>query len=551
LDAEQIVAAEQARRRVLPDGDWETLRAAFPATINARAQAMGPIHESCCDSWARLVPDRLAIRDLSEGRDWTYAGLQAASFQLAGALQGAGVGRGDRVAIFLPQSAQVMVAHFAVHRLGAISVPLFTLFGADALAFRLQDSGASVVLTDAANLPRIDALRGGLPDLRAVLTLPLVQSAPPPRELRQVGADDPAVMIYTSGTTGPPKGALHAHRFLLGHLPSMELTHDRFPQPGDCGWTPADWAWIGGLMDMAMPCLYYGVPLIARRFAKFDPAEAAALIRDQGVRNAFVPPTALKLMRAAPLSPLGLRSVSSGGEALGADLLEWGRMQFGCPINELYGQTECNLMVTQAAACMTVKPGAMGKALPGFDVVVLRPDGGPAATGEIGEIAVRRGAPSMFLGYWQQPEKTAAKFSGDWLRTGDLGTCDADGYFTYVARDDDLITSAGYRIGPTEIEACLAADPDVVMAAVVGVPDPVRTEIVVAHLVLREGVDWGDALADRLAASVRLRVGAHLVPRRFVVRAALPMTATGKILRRTLRDEGVADPTSAEKRLGA
>lgn len=540
MDAEaDLVSAEQASRRVLPDSDWDTMRAAFPATIKARAEAMGPIHLSCCDSWARLIPDRVAIRDLTSGRDWTYAELQDASIRLAGALQAAGVVRGDRVAIFLPQSAQVMVAHFAAHRLGAISVPLFTLFGMDALAFRLRDSAAAAVLTDAENLDRIEGLRGELPALRTVLTLPLATAHPLPADLPDIGADDPAVMIYTSGTTGPPKGALHAHRFLLGHLPSMEISHERFPQPGDCGWTPADWAWIGGLMDMAMPCLYYGVPLIARRLPRFDPAEAAALINGEGVRNAFLPPTALKLMRAAGLPTLHLRSVSSGGEALGAELLGWGQAQLGCAINELYGQTECNLAVTQAAGFMTVRPGAMGKALPGFDVAVIAPDGSAAAPGMIGEIAIRRGAPSMFLGYWNQPEKTAAKFTGDWMRTGDLGTCGADGYLSYVSRDDDLITSAGYRIGPSEIEACLSADPDIVMAAVVGVPDPVRTEVVVAHLVLRDGVVWSDALAMRLAASVRLRVGAHLVPRRFVVQDALPMTATGKILRRVLRDAGI------------
>jgi hypothetical protein len=177
-----------------------------------------------------------------------------------------------------------MVAHFAIQKLGAIVLPLFTLFGADALAFRLADAGASAAITDAAHLPRLAALRADLPALRTILSLgggpgaldleSAIAAHPPLPAPHPAGPEDPAVMIYTSGTTGPPKGALHAHRFLLGHLPSMEITHDGFPRPGDCGWTPADWAWIGGLMDMAMPCLYYGVPLVARRMAKFDPAEA-------------------------------------------------------------------------------------------------------------------------------------------------------------------------------------------------------------------------------------------------------------------------------------
>ncbi|MFN3293069.1 MAG: AMP-binding protein [Gemmobacter sp.] len=553
MAVDPMLRAEQARRRVLrPGRDWAALRTGFAADAAGHAARMGPIWHSCCDSWAAVLPDRVAVQDHGSGRDWTYRQLKDASDRLASALAAAGVGRGDRVAVFLPQGALVVVAHFAILKLSAIVLPLFTLFGAEALSYRLADSGARAAITDTDNLPKLTALRADLPELRAVFAqgggagahdlMAAIAAHPPLGTPAAVGPEDPAVMIYTSGTTGAPKGALHAHRFLLGHLPSMEITHEGFPLPGDCGWTPADWAWIGGLMDMAIPCLYYGVPLVAHRMARFDPAEAWALIRDRGIRNAFLPPTALKLMRQAPVPDgVALRSVSSGGESLGADLLAWGRQALGCPINELYGQTECNLMLTQAAGFMPVKPGTMGKALPGFEVAVLRPDGAVAAADEVGEIAVRRGAPSMFLGYWNQPEKTAAKFQGDWMRTGDLATCDADGYFTYVARDDDIITSSGYRIGPTEIENCLTGDPDVVMAAVVGVPDPIRTEIVVAHVVLREGAVWSDALSARLVERVRSRVSPHVAPRRIVARASLPMTATGKIIRRALRDEGLPD----------
>lgn len=528
---------------------WAERRAAFRWTIPPGFS----IPETCCDSWARLSPDRLALRDLSSGQDWTYGQLKRASDALAHSFLARGLGRGDRVGVFLPQSAAVIVTHFAAQKCAAVALPLFTQFGPEALAFRLADSGASIVVTDPDNLEKLVAILPELPALRQVyVTGPVtkphlnlwdeISTSHAPFTPAPVRAETPAVMIYTSGTTGPPKGALHAHRFLLGHLPSMEFTHEGFPRPGDIGWTPADWAWIGGLMDMAVPCLYYGVPLVACRFARFDPAEAWALIRDQGVRNSFLPPTALKLMRVAPVPEgVSMRSVSSGGEALGAELLDWGRQVLGCPINELYGQTECNLVVTQAAGAMPVRPGTMGKPLPGFDVVLLRADGSRCDPGEVGEIAVRRGAPSMFLGYWQQPEKTAEKFDGDWLRTGDLGSCDADGYLTYVARDDDVITSAGYRIGPSEIENCLMGDPDIVMAAAVGVPDPVRTEIVVAHVVLRDGVAWSEALSARLIDRVRKRVSPHVAPRRILPRAALPMTATGKIIRRTLRDEGLPD----------
>jgi acetyl-CoA synthetase len=530
-------------------GGWARLRAGFrwriPPGLN--------IPEACCEVWARAEPDRVALVDLAgpARRDWTYGALSRASTRLAHALAAAGVRRGDRVAVLLPQGAAVMLTQFAAQKLGAVALPLFTLFGQDALAFRLGDSGARAVVTDGDTLERVLALAPGLPDLAAVFATegaraPAIDlwdaiargSEAPPGP--QPGADDPAVMIYTSGTTGNPKGVLHAHRYLVGHLPAMELSYDGFPQPGDRGWTPADWAWIGGLMDMAIPCLYYGVPLIAQRMRKFDPEAAVHLIRTEGVRNAFLPPTALRLMRGAGIGRVALRSVASGGESLGGELLDWGRETLGAPIAELYGQTECNLMVTQAPGFMPVRPGSMGQPLPGFDVAVIDAAGAAVPAGTMGEIAVRRGAGTLFLGYWNQPDKTAARFTGDWMRTGDLGVADDAGYLTYVARDDDVITSAGYRIGPSEIEDCLTGDPDVVMAGVVGVPDPVRTEAVVAYVVLRPGAVWDSAAEARLVARVRARISPHVAPRRVIPLDALPTTATGKIVRRDLRARPVA-----------
>jgi acetyl-CoA synthetase len=529
------------RRVVEPAQDWAAMRAAFRWNI----PDLFNIAHVCCDVWAMQAPGKVALIDHDAGRTWTYGALKAASDRLANALTAHGIGRGDRVAVLLPQGSAVILSHFAAMKLGAIVLPLFTLFGPEALAFRLSDSGAKAVVTDRAGLERLLSL--DLPDLRAIWSLD--GSGPPVRGFWQdienasefllpaaTLADDPALMIYTSGTTGPPKGTLHAHRFLLGHLPSMELTHERFPRDGDCGWTPADWAWIGGLMDMAMPCLYYGVPLVSHRMRKFDPDAAYALIAQHGVRNLFLPPTALKLMRGASVpAGVNVRSVSSGGESLGAELLDWGRTQLGAPINEIYGQTECNLCITQAAGFMEVRPGAMGQALPGFDVAVLR-DGVAVPEGELGEIAVRRGTPAMFLGYWNQAEKTEAKFAGDWMLTGDLGRSE-DGYFTYVARDDDIISSAGYRIGPSEIENCLMGHPKVVMAAAVGVPDPVRGEAVRAYVVLCEGADW-QGLEATLIDRVKARISPHVAPKEVRRVDALPMTATGKVMRRTLREKG-------------
>ena len=523
--------------------DWEGLRRDFhwavPASLN--------IADLCCDRWAAAAPDRVAIihRDPQGGRTlWRYGQLKHASDALAAGLAAQGIGRGDRVAVFLPQHPAALITHFAVMKRAAISLPLFTLFGHDALAYRLRDSGAKAIITDAEGLDRIMALAPDLPDLTTIITTGAARApvlsfqdlieGPTPHKPLATHADDPAMMIYTSGTTGDPKGVLHAHRFLLGHLPCMELAHDFFPQKGDIGWTPADWAWIGGLMDMAMPCLYYGVPLIAHRAAKFDPEAAFRLMSEERVTIAFIPPTALRLMRAAPPpSDLSLRAIGSGGEALGGDLLDWGRDVLGCAVNEFYGQTEANLVIAACDGVMVRKPGAMGLPVPGHEIS-LRDANGPVGTGQIGEICIRAPDPVMFLRYWNKSEATARKRIDGWLHTGDLASHDAQGQITFHARDDDVITSAGYRIGPVEIEQALLTHPDVVMAAVVGQPDPIRTEIVVAHVVLREGADFS-GLEVTLQALVRDKVSAHCVPRKIIRATSLPMTATGKIMRRALR----------------
>ncbi len=533
-------------RALLQEGlSWEALRTGFRWRVPAKFN----IAEACCDSHARAEPGRLALIDLSasgEARRWSYGDLKAASDRLANAFRARGLGRGDTVAVLLPQGPAVLIAHFAAMKLGAVVLPLFTLFGPDALAYRLADATARVVVTDGASLEKLGAIRGELPDLREVYCID--PAAPPVRDFwaeiaaaseglepAVTAAADPAVLVYTSGTTGAPKGVLHAHRFLLGHLPNVELSQGFFPRPGAVGWTPADWAWIGGLMDMAMPCLYYGVPLISRRMRKFDPDEAFRLIRDQKATNLFLPPTALKLMRGAAVPKgLALRAVSSGGESLGAEMLDWGRRALGAPINEIYGQTECNLVVCSAEGLFPTKPGTMGRPVPGAEVAVIDAGGTPVPKGEVGEIAIRRGHPVMFLEYLGKPEATAAKFVGDWLKTGDLGMMDGEGYVTFVARDDDIISSAGYRIGPSEIENCLTGHPDVVMAACVGVPDPIRGEVVKAFVTLREGADW-EGLETALIERVKARISPHVVPRWIERCESLPMTATGKILRRELR----------------
>ncbi|MCK0167136.1 AMP-binding protein [Jannaschia sp. S6380] len=518
------------RRTIARLAPWEEMRASFRWSIPERFN----IAAGCCDVWAEREPDRAAIVDLSRGRRaWTYGELHRMSNRLANALSRGGVGRGDRVAILLPQRAEVMVAHFAAMKLGAVSLPLFTLFGPEALEYRLRDSGARAILCDADGAARLTGL--DLPDLGLRIDVDDLHDLPDggPVLTCDTAADDPAMMIYTSGTTGTPKGVLHAHRFLLGHLPCVETALEGFPRPGDVGWTPADWAWIGGLMDLAMPCLWFGVPLIAKRFGKFDPREAWDLMAAERVTAAFLPPTALKMLRRTdPPDGLTLRAVMSGGEALGAGLLHWGREALGAPINEIYGQTECNLVMASCAGTQDVISGTLGRAVPGVEVEVQDEDGHAVAPGNVGEICAK-GSPATFLRYWNKPEDTAAKWRAGWLRTGDLGRVEKGGVITYVSRDDDVITSSGYRIGPAEIETCLVAHPDVVTCAVVGLPDADRGEAVTAFVV---APDRSETLAADLIDWVRARLSPHMAPRdvRFV--DALPMTATGKVMRRALRE---------------
>jgi len=533
----------------LPDiRDYDRLYRAFRWQIPARYN----IGVAVCDQWAAREPDRLAIVHAKrDGRheEISYGWLRDTSNRLANALRSHGIGRGDRVAILLPQMPEVAAIHIAIYKLAAIALPLATLFGVEAIKYRLQNSGAKALITNAPCLAKLAEVRADLPlelivttdaagdgALRFAETLARASSAFTPED---TAADDPATMIYTSGTTGPPKGALHAHRVLLGHIPGIQLPHDFFPQPGDRFWTPADWAWAGGLLDCLLPSLMFGVPVVARRLEKFDPEEAFALMARMGVRNAFIPPTALRMLRSAQ-SPQGrhdvrLRTVGSGGEALGAETLEWGKSALGLSINEFYGQTECNLVLSACAMIGVSRPGAIGKPVPGHEVAVIRPDGSRAAPGELGQIAVKRPDPVMFLEYWGRADATADKFVGDWMTTGDQGRLDEDGYFHFVGRDDDVITSAGYRIGPGEIEDCLISHPAVALAAVVGKPDPVRTEIVKAFIVLKSDRAPSDALAAEIQAFVRTRLSAHEYPREVAFIDAMPMTTTGKVIRRLLR----------------
>jgi acetyl-CoA synthetase len=534
---------------VLPAAsDYNALYRAFRWQVPAHYN----IGVDVCDRWAASEPARIAIFHVGAGgavQEISYGALRESSNRLANALAAHGIGRGDRVAILLPQAPAVPASHIAIYKLGAIALPLAILFGNEAISYRLQDSGARALITNAQGLEKLAGARAALPDLELVLSVD--GAADGAEDFQAVLAratdeftpvatrsEDPALMVYTSGTTGPPKGALHGHRVLIGHLPGIEFPHEFLPQPGDRFWTPADWAWAGGLLNVLLPALRYGVPVVAQKVEKFDPGEAYALMARMSVRNAFIPPTALRMLRSAPPPKAGmrLRSVGSGGEALGAETFEWGKSALGVTINEFYGQTECNLVLASCAALGVSRAGAIGKPVPGHTVGVIRPDGSQCGPGELGQIAIKRPDPVMFLEYWGKPDATRDKFIGDWMTTGDQGVTDAEGYVQFIGRDDDVITSAGYRIGPTEIEDCLIRHPAVALAAVVGKPDPVRTEIVKAFIVLKSGQAPSDALAADIKGFVRTRLSAHEYPREVAFIEHMPMTTTGKVIRRLLRE---------------
>jgi len=489
---------------------------------------------------------------------WTYAELQHQANRLSNALAAHGVRRGDKVAIMLPQRPETAVAHVACYQMGAVTVPLSFLFGPDALEYRLANAECKAALVDAASLPNLAPIRERLPQLGCVIAVAGAREAwtldwdsllaRAAAEFTPVAtrATDPALLVYTSGTTGPPKGALMPQQCLLGNLPGFVHSHDLFPHEGDLFWSPADWAWTGGLMDALLPALYFGVPILGFR-GRFDPERALALMAKYRVRNSFLFPTALKMMMKTVSQPrarfeIALRSVMSAGEPVGTTVFAWAQESLGVTINEMFGQTEMNYIVGNSYTLWPAKAGSMGRPYPGHRIAVIDDEGREVARGEMGEVAVNRIAPDgspdpvFFLGYFKNPEATANKFSGDWCRTGDLAQRDDDGYLWYQGRSDDMFKAAGYRIGPAEIENCLVKHPAVANAAVVPSPDETRGNVVKAFVVLASGQTASSALEDDLQRHVRRFLAPYEYPKEIEFIDALPMTTTGKVQRRVLRE---------------
>lgn len=502
--------------------------------------------------------DQVAIyyeNTAGEQRSYTFGELRDQSNRLGNALRELGVAGGDRVAVILAQRPETAIAHIAIYKIGAVALPLSVLFGADALEYRLNDSGTKIVVTDHAHGLQVEKMREHLPALEHVIVVDpppgeegfwdLVEKSPDDLEIVLTRANDPAMLIYTSGTTGPAKGALNGHRCLIGNLSGFELSHDLFPQEGDVFWTPADWAWTGGLLDALLPSLHYGVPIVAYDGGKFDARKAFEIMERYGVRNAFIPPTAIKMLRqvANPRKEydLKLRSIMSAGEQVTPEVYRWATDELGASLNEMWGQTEFNYLVGNCEALEAVRPGSMGKPYPGHWVAPIDESGEIVPDGEPGELAARFPDPVMFLGYWNRPEAAQAKITGEWFRTGDVGYRDEDGYLWFLGRSDDVISSAGYRIGPGEIEDCLIKHPAVIQAAAVGKPDELRGEIVKAFVVLADGYEPSEDLAEDIQNSVKTRLAAYEYPREVEFLAELPMTTTGKVRRNELRKRCVSE----------
>ena len=536
---------------MLPKADsYEELCEKFEWTIPEHFN----IGVEACDKWANKVPDQVAIESVeSDGsvNFLKYGALRDLSNKLANLLIELGIKPKDRIGVMLPQLPETAISHIAILKIGAISVPLFTLFGEEALNFRLSDAGIKVVITNKGGVEKITKIGNNLPDLEQVISVDVTEQ----NELSfydsiknqseefdpvSTSADDPALIIYTSGTTGNPKGALHAHRVLLGHLPGVEMSHDLFPQEGDKIWTPADWSWIGGLINVMLPGLYHRTPVVACRFEKFTGEQAFQLLAERQIRNTFLPATALKLMKQVEYPNekwnFKLRSVASGGESLGEELIRWGRETFGLTINEFYGQTECNLVVSSCQQVMGYQTGKMGRSVPGHEVEIVDDEGEVVPSGELGNIAIKRPDPVMFLEYWNNVEATDQKYINDWLITGDKGTKEEDGWLKFVGRDDDVITSAGYRIGPGEIENCILKHSAVVNVGVIGKPDKIRGQIVMAYIELVEGVKPSQDLKEEIQEFVKEKLSAHEYPREITFLESLPLTITGKVIRRKLRE---------------
>ena len=530
-----------------------SLAIAWPANFNIYSATVGRhLTEGMRDKPAMIF-------EASDGSVTTqsFAEVDSAATALAATLREFGYGRGDPIAIHAGQHPDTAIAHMAIAKLGGIAVTLSQLYGPDTLCHALNDCKAGVIITSAdAWGPLRDE---PFPHLKHILMrtpgdsdidLAVAMTNPPDDFVPDLGgADDPALLMYTSGSTGKPKGILHGHRVLAAYRPSINLFFDLSMSDKDAVfWSPSDWAWVGGLLDMLFPAWLAGRPVVTS-LDRFTADWAWPFLARHRITHTFLAPTAIKRLSQTTdpraQHDLALRVICTGGEALAAETLEWAERVLRVTCNEFYGMTEVNHLIGNCAAVYPRKPGSMGRAYPGHEVMLVDGDGSPVPNGTPGEIVTLATSPTRFLGYLNNPGKDAEMALGPWLRTFDLAVRDADGYFWYKGRSDDLIKSSGFRIGPAEIEDCLLSHPAVAECAVIGKPDADRGQIVKAVIKLRAGQETSEDLKAELADHVRNRLASYKTPREIDFVKDFQMTSSGKINRRALRSAETRTETSA------
>jgi len=467
-------------------------------------------------------------------RELSWAEMQSLANRAANVLAARGVERGDRVAICAPASPETAAMFFATWKLGAILLSLSVLYGDDGIRHRVRDSAPKLIVTDAENAGRMP---GELVEEVVVLDAELLAGADDHFDTVDTSADDPAQIYYTSGTTGLAKGILHAHRYILAH---EEFVYCHDVQEGELFHGMGEWAWAAGICPLIGPWRYGAVQFVYAREGGFDPHEQLEVLSRHGVTNVFTTPTAMRSMMAIDDAgeryPQRFRVVCSAGEPLNPEAIRWFRDQYGVTVLDYYGLSE-SYPLCGNYPFMEVREGSMGRPVPGWDVQILDEDENPVAAGKRGEICLRaRSNPHYPLGYWNNEEAARETFGGEWFHTQDAAERDEDGYFWYAGRADDVIISAGYRIGPFEVESACIEHPAVREAAAVASPDERRGNIVKAFIVLAEGHEPSDELAEEIKTSVRGSLSAYAYPRRIEFTDELPKTLTGKIRRIELRD---------------
>jgi acetyl-CoA synthetase len=529
------------------------------------------IAHECVDRHAAgPLADRVAVRWLGrhgESRDLTYEDLRRDSARFASVLHDLGVGRGDTVFVLTPRIPELYAAVLGSLRAGAVVCTLFAAFGPEPVRQRLAiGRGRVLVTTPRLHRQKVAGIRDALPDLEHVLLAGVEPGAEVPAGTLDLGArlaaaddstpvapttaDDPALLHFTSGTTGTPKGAVHVHGAVLTHLVTGRLALDLHDD--DVFWCTADPGWVTGMSYGIISPLANGVRSVVDE-GDFDADRWYRILADHEVSVWYTAPTAVRMMMRAGTdaarahSLTHLRFIASVGEPLNPEAVRWGVDAFGLPIHDNWWQTETGGIMVANYAATEIRPGSMGRPIPGIDVAILRrgehgvvvgPDGQPEIVETPmteGELAIRKGWPSMFREYLGAPERYAKCFVGDWYCSGDLAMRDADGYVWFVGRADDVIKSAGHLIGPFEVESALMEHPAVAEAGVFGKPDPIAGELVKAVVLLAPGYEPSEELRLELIGFGRKRLGAAVAPKEIDFSPHLPKTRSGKIMRRVLR----------------